>query len=157
MQVHWKCIWPCRTYCSLSCPFYLGVLLFWNLMVAKYLHASVSFFIFQIWSGSKIYHTHNVNRKLTILVYYTFLATLHRRCIPKLASHTPHLNNKHKRAALVPPHHTHTLCSETHFSTPASSLNKHDRQTCSTHPNPALFNVCNYANLWRRLPVETKY
>lgn len=56
---------------------------------------------------------------------YTFLITLYKRRIPQLTSRTPHLNNKHTKQLWFPLL-TRTLCSTIHFSTPPSSLNKHD-------------------------------
>lgn len=54
----------------------------------------------------------------------------------------------------MPPRRTLALF---HSAARPSSLNKREERTCGTHPSPALANVCNYANLRTRLPLETKY
>lgn len=58
------------------------------------------------------------------------------------------------KATLAPPPHPHALFSDPFFCT--AMLNQRAEQTWGARSSPALFNVCNYANLWRRLSVETK-
>lgn len=58
------------------------------------------------------------------------------------------------KATLAPPPHPHALFSNPFFCT--AMLNQRAEQTWGARSSPALFNVCNYANLWRRLSVETK-
>lgn len=57
-----------------------------------------------------------MNGKLTILAY-TFPTALDKRCVPQLASHVPHLNNKHTKQLWFPLPHTYVSFADPFFHT----------------------------------------
>lgn len=73
---------------------------------------------------------------------HTFLPALHKSCIPRV-THALHTFRASSPGA--PPHSGPVL------------LHAKTRSELRRSSRPALGNGCNYANLRRRLPVETKY
>lgn len=141
-------------YCSPSSPLYLGVPLFWNPSVSK-IPPRKSFYMRYRYVYIKLglVPTHILpiawrRSRAGAHISHSPSQRLHSPARPR----TPHLHTHHPGQPWSPS--WHWGCVQP--STP-SWLNKHGERTCGTHPSqPGWGDVCNYANLRRRLPVETK-